>query len=163
MQRTTILGTLALMLVSTASYAQSPPAAEFVTKASVGNVFEIEQASLALKQSSNTSIKEFAHMMTTDHTKAEKKLEEAATSANALAAPKLDAPHQAKVDALRGVTGAAFDKAYVADQVQAHIETAKLLTAYQKDGDNAALKAWATETLPAVQEHLDHVKAMSGM
>ena len=154
-------GALALSLFASCAWAQNPSAATFVMKASGGNAFEIEQASLALKQSSNQKVKEFAHMMTTDHTKAEKKLEEAAKSANALPAPKLDEFHQDKVNVLRGVTGAAFDNAYIADQVQAHEDTASLLETYGKDGDNPALKAWAAETLPTVKEHLDRIKAMS--
>ena len=162
MQRIIIAG-LIVAVSGSFAFADTMADAEFVKKASGGNAFEIEQASLALKQASNAAVKEFAHMMTTDHTKAEKKLEEAAATASAKPEPKLDEPHQAKVDALRGKTGSAFDMSYKADQVQAHEETAALLESYGKDGQNAALKAWAAETLPTVKEHLDHAKALPGM
>ena len=74
---------------------------------------------------------------------------------------KLDDPHQAMVTALQGKTGADFDKAYTADQVQAHQDTASLLTDYKKSGDDAKLKTWATMTLPKVEMHLKKIQAIS--
>ena len=64
------------------------------------------------------------------------------------------------VTALQGQTGDAFDKAYVADQIQSHQETAALLGDYEKSGNDAKLKTWAKTTLPKVEMHLKKVQAM---
>lgn len=56
---------------------------------------------------------------------------------------------------------AAFDKGYIADKLQTHVETADLLAFYARDGDNPALNAWAAETLPTVKERVDHAKSLS--
>ena len=158
-------GTIAFSALSSVAFAQSAPTAapEFATQASVGNTFEVQESQLALKQAANSKVKAFARMMIADHTKAEKMLQAAAKSAGAPVEMKLDDPHQAMVDALKGKTGADFDKGYIAAQVQAHTDTAALLTGYEQSGDNPKLKAWAKKTLPVVNAHLKKVQAMSSM
>ena len=142
------------------AYAQSPiTASEFAMKASVGNTFEVEESKLALKQAASAKVKAFARMMIKDHTAAEKKLMAAAKGAGPVEM-KLDEPHQTMVTALQSQTGDAFDKAYVADQVQSHQETAALLGDYATSGDNAKLKTWAKLILPKVEMHLKKVQAM---
>ena len=143
------------------AFAQMPmPASDFAMKASVGNTFEVEESKLALKQASSAMVKSFAKMMISDHSKAEKKLAVAAKGVEPIKM-MLDSPHQEMVTALQGKTGADFDKAYIADQVAAHQETATLLDTYEGSGDNAKLKTWAKMTLPVVNMHLKKVQAMS--
>ena len=153
---------VAFAALASSAQAQSPiSAAEFATKASVGNTFEVEESKLALQSASSPKIKAFAKMMIKDHTMAEKKLAAAAKTSGATVEMKLDDPHQAMVTALQGKSGADFDKAYTADQVQAHQETATLLTNYKASGDDAKLKAWATKTLPTVEMHAKKIGAIS--
>lgn len=157
-------GAFALSAITLPALAQSPiPASDFAMKASVGNTFEVEESQLALKQAASPKVKSFAKMMIHDHSMAEKKLTAAAKPSGTIIEKKLDDPHQAMVTALQGKTGADFDKAYVADQIQAHEETATLLDTYEASGDDAKLKSWAKATLPAVNMHLKKVKAMSSM
>ena len=147
----------------TPAFAQTPvPAPDFAMQASVGNTFEVEESKLALNQASSPKVKAFAKMMIADHTKAEKKLMIAAKSVSPVEM-KLDDPHQAMVTALQGKSGADFDKAYIADQIQAHQDTATLLETYQSSGDNAKLKTWAKASLPVVKMHLKKVQGMSSM
>ena len=126
----------------------------------MGNTFEVQESQLALKQASGAKVKAFARMMISDHTMAEKTLQTAAKSADFPVEMKLDDPHQAMVDALKAKTSVDFDKAYIADQVQAHTDTSALLTSYEKNGDNAKLKAWAHKTLPVANAHLKKVQAL---
>ena len=164
MNRIIVLTAAAMCAISLPAWAQSPvPAAEFAMKASVGNTFEVEESKLALEQASSPKVKGFARMMIADHTKAEKKLQGAAKSAGNPVEMSLDPPHQALVDALKAKTGPDFDKAYLADQVQAHTETAALLSDYQKGGDNPKLKGWAKKTLPTVNTHLKTVQSLASM
>ena len=152
----------ALALTSLAASAQSAPtAADFAMKASVGNTFEVEEAKLALKQATDPKLKSFARMMIHDHSMAEKKLMAAAKASGMPVEMKLDDPHQAMVTALQGKSGKDFDKAYAADQIQAHQETQALLQGYETGGDNAKLKAWAKATLPKVEMHLKMIQATS--
>jgi len=68
-------------------------------------------------------------MMIADHSKAEQMLQRAAKTAGLAVSMTLDATHQTMLDALQGTPGAAFDTAYVADQVKAHRETAEMAAA----------------------------------
>lgn len=157
-------GSLALCLAGMAAPAlaqSATSASDFATKASVGNTFEVEEAKLALKQATDPKLKAFAREMIKDHTMAEKKLATAAKGSGGAVAMTLDDAHQAMVTALQGKSGADFDKAYVADQVQAHQETASLLQDYKASGDNAKLKTWAKTTLPKVEMHLKKIQAMA--
>lgn len=158
-----LAGTLVLAAMAAPAFAQSAPSSDFAMKASVGNTFEVDESKLALKQASSPKVKEFARMMISDHTMAEKKLQTAAKKSGANVEMTLDDPHQSMVTALQGKTGADFDKAYIADQIQAHQETSALLADYKQSGDDPKLKAWATATLPKVNMHLKKVQAMSSM
>ena len=66
------------------------------------------------------------------------------------------------IDNLRGATAADFDHRYLVQQEAAHREAEILMRGYAKDGDNAAVKQFAADTLPAVQEHLTMVKDLVG-
>ena len=50
--------------------------------------------------------------------------------------------------------GAAFDRAFVRDQIKAHEQAVELLEGYSKRGDNNALKQLASTLLPTIKEHL---------
>jgi putative membrane protein len=65
----------------------------------------------------------------------------------------MDSAHQSKLDKLKGLSGADFDKQYGSDQQSAHKDAVGLFERYAKGGDNAALKAWASKTLAALKHH----------
>ena len=64
------------------------------------------------------------------------------------------------IDNLRGAKAADFDHRYLAQQEAAHGEAEILMGGYAKDGDNQAVKRFASETLPIVQDHLAMVKKL---
>ena len=154
---------VALSTVGAMAQTAAPSPAEFTTQVSMANRFEIEEAELALKQSSDEKVKAFAQMMVQDHTAAEKGLESAAKAAGAAPVPQLDAAHRQLVDALKGKSGAEFDKAYIADQLAAHSQAVEILTGFSASGGDPALKDWAKAALPIVKKHLDHVRSMGAV
>jgi len=85
-----------------ATNAPAPTADDFVTKAASTDMFEIAEAKLALKRSTNADVKAFASMMLTDHTKSTAALKAAISSSGQNlvlpAAPPDDM--RAKIDAL---------------------------------------------------------------
>ena len=138
----------------------------FVKNARVGGTFEIETSKLALEKTQNADIRSFAERMVTDHTNASEKLEqivsgEAIKVDEPTSADKLDKKHQAMLDKLRKADGAQFDRLYVQMQQDAHNEAVTLFSKYAKGGDNAALKSFAQETLPTLQDHKKHVAGMN--
>jgi putative membrane protein len=134
---------------------------EFVKKAGVSGMFEIQSSELALKASSNADVKAFARQMIKDHTKASKELKSTARASGEGKVPAaLDEQHQALLSELQGKKGEAFDKAYVGEQVQAHDEAVTLFSAYSQSGDDPKLRQFASETLPTLKMHQDHAKKL---
>jgi putative membrane protein len=135
---------------------------QFVMKAASANQFEIESSQLALQKSNNDQIKQFAHRMIEDHTKIGDQMKEALQKANIQAPPpQLDPMDEAQLKKLKNLSGAAFDRTYVADQRKGHIQTVRLLEGYSKLGDNQVVKQMAEQTLPIVKEHLKFAEALS--
>jgi putative membrane protein len=142
--------------------ANEAAAPDFVTKAAMSDMYEIEAAKVALARSQNADVKTFAQMMVDDHTKSTNNLKSAiAASGLSLTPPAaLDDAHADKVKDLKDKDAADFDKAYLNDQVDAHQAALDLMQRYANDGDNAALKGFAATTAPVVQGHYDHAKEM---
>lgn len=131
----------------------APSTQDFVTQAAISDMFEIESSKLAQQKSTKDTIKSFASQMVADHTKTSQELKSAATGVQIPA--DMDSSHQSKLDKLRGLNGADFDKQYISDQQSAHKDAVSLFDRYAKSGDNAGLKAWAGKTLPVLQHHKD--------
>jgi putative membrane protein len=141
-------------------------AAEFVRMAAMSDMFEIESSRLAGQRSQNAQVKEFAQHMMRDHQKTTTELQQMIRQASAaplsgMQMPQsLDQRHQAMVQQLQGAQGAQFDRLYVQQQVQAHQMAVDMFRNYGQSGDNAALKQWASQTLPTLQQHLQQAQQL---
>lgn len=133
---------------------------DFMTKAALGGMAEIELGKLAATKAQSAEVKKFAQQMVTDHTKAADELKALAGEKNFSMPVRLDAKHQAVLDKLSGLSGAEFDKAYVEAMVADHEETVATFKSEAEGGKDADAKAWAAKTLPALQMHLDMIKGI---
>jgi putative membrane protein len=142
--------------------ANEAAAPDFVTKAAMTDMYEIEAAKVALARSQNAEVKAFAQMMIDDHTKSTNNLKSAIAASGLTLTPPtaLDEAHADKVQDLKDKDAADFDKAYIEDQVDGHQMALDLHQRYANDGDNAALKGFAATTAPVVQGHYDHAKQL---
>lgn len=127
---------------------------EFVQKASASGMAEVNLSNIALKQSTNEDVKKFAQQMINDHTKANKELLVLANSKRIEAATTMGAEHRQLGERMAQMTGADFDKHYMAGQVKDHVEAVALFESQAKNGQDAELKKWAGDTLPHLQHHL---------
>ncbi|HEY2033911.1 MAG TPA: DUF4142 domain-containing protein [Rhizomicrobium sp.] len=129
----------------------------FVTGAATSDMYEVEAGKIAEKRTSNPDVKAFAEKMVHDHTATTDKLKSILGSMkHQPAAPAhLDDRRQGLIDDLRGAKAADFDARYMSQQVDAHKEALILMKGYAKDGDNPDVKAFAADTVPKIQEHLD--------
>jgi putative membrane protein len=134
----------------------SPSTQDFITQASVSDLFEIASSKLA-QSKGNAAEKKFADQMVNDHSKTSGELKRLATSGAVKAdvPSQMDSAHQAKYDKLKDLRGAEFSATYASQQVEAHKDAVSLFDRYSKGGDNAELKAWAGQTLPALKHHLE--------
>ena len=146
--------------------ASAPPmavtsAAQFVPMATSSNLFEIESSRLALDRARNPEVRRFAQQMIRDHNVATRRMAAVvASSGLPMPPPTLTARHQAMLASVQGA--ADFDAAYMGAQVMAHQESIALFTSYGSNGDVPPLAAFARQTLPNLQMHLQHAQALSG-
>ena len=130
----------------------------FVKKASGGNLAEVKMGELAASKGESQAVKDFGQQMVTDHGKANTDLQAAVTKDGGEFAPALDKMSQTTYDHLSGLSGAAFDKAYVADMVKDHIKDESEYKMAVESLKNEDLKGYATTTLPVIQHHLEMIK-----
>jgi putative membrane protein len=153
--RTLIL--MALLGASGAALAaageDTPPAPDvFVTKAALAGLTEVELAKVALKNSQNPLVRDFAQRMVTDHTKANEELAAIAASKGIATPKRLDAEHQTTVEQLQAKSGPAFDATYSRHMNMDHTKAVALFEATSKSSD-AELAKFALRTLPTLKEH----------
>ena len=134
----------------------------FVNAAAASDRFEIESSKLAASAGSSKDVKQFASEMVTAHTASSAKLKSTIAGMTERLTPDdtLSPDQQQKLDALKGLKGAAFDSAYVSAQTQAHQMTLDMLKAYSASGDDADLKAFASGLVPTVTAHLNEAKSL---
>jgi putative membrane protein len=154
-----LAGTTAIVLSVPAMAADT--AQDFVNKAAVGGMFEVESSKLADGAAQEGRVKDFAHMMVTDHSAANTKLEKIAGEQKLSVPSALDPEHQAVLDKLNSAKGESFDQAYVQAQRDAHDDAVSLFEDYAKAGDNASLKMFASETLPTLKMHQEEVETIA--
>jgi putative membrane protein len=148
------------MTQETNSLVSTVSTADFIKGAAIGGKFEVMSSQLALQKSKNKSVRDFAQKMVNDHSKADKDLKATLTNNKIGIKPptQLDRTHQELYDNLKNKTGADFDQAYINAQVGAHNEAVTLFRDYQRVGGDAALKDFASRTLPDLEKHETRIK-----
>lgn len=128
------------------------------------NTIDIENAQLALKTSTDESVKAFAQMMVTDHTSVNDKAKALAgklklTPVRNAASRGLVKSTGAKRAELAKLTGGPFDKAYLDNEISYHQAVLDMLDQQLVPGaKNAELKDLLTSVRPAFVAHLDKAK-----
>lgn len=134
---------------------------KFAMAAAIGGMEEVELGRLAAQKGASDEVRQFGQHMVDDHTKANEDLMQVASGKSWTLPTALDAKHQADVQKLSAMSGAAFDREYVKMMVKDH---KKDVSEFQKEsmhGMDADVKSFATRTLPTLQEHLQMIQRIN--
>jgi putative membrane protein len=162
----TCLGSWAVLAhqdaASSAARSVQPDAsdARFAKAATLGGMAEIQLGKLASERGSNEVVKAFGERMVVQHGAAGDQLKAAAQKDNITLPSNLAPKTQQTVSRLSKLSGSAFDRAYAQDMVEDH---EKDLADFQREvnaGRNEDMKAFASQTIPMIQEHLDQAREM---
>ena len=98
----------------------------------VVNIAEIRESEIARDKSGNTAVREFAQMLINEHEAQNNKTESELSrvdinSEDTMLSRQLDATSGAAADRLRGLTGAALDRAFADRQTDAHQSALSLI------------------------------------
>jgi putative membrane protein len=130
------------------------------------NQVDIDAGKLAQTKSKNKEVQDFAKLMVTDHTGVNKAATDLVTKLKVKpednpTAQSLKSGGAQNIQKLKGLSGAAFDKAYVDHEVDYH---QAVIDAMDKtlipSASNAELKALLVKVRPAFIAHRDHAKQL---
>ena len=127
---------------------------KFIEAAAMGGMAEVEMGKLAQQKGSSQPVKDFGARMAQDHGKANEELKALATSKGIQLPGGIDAEHQHKMERMQKLSGADFDKAYMKDMLADHKKDVSEFRKQAKSAKDQDLKAFASKTLPTLEEHL---------
>lgn len=170
-QRIQMMATAGLMLaiaaapVSTLSAQEQMAGAKadsaFIQKAASGGLLEVRLGKMAQQKAQNPAVKQFGRRMVTDHSKANQQLAAAARQVGVQPPTKLAPQHQEEVKQLSGKSGKDFDRAYMDLMVKDHIEDIREFQQEASSGSAPAIKQFASQTLPTLEQHFTLAKQVA--
>ena len=134
----------------------------FVMKVAKGGMAEVELGKLAAEKGSNDAVKKFGQRMVDDHGKANDELTTLAKSKNITLPTEIGPEEKALRDRLTKLSGPAFDQAYMKAMVSDHVKDIAEFRTESRSGKDPDVKAWATRTLPTLEEHLKQARDANG-
>lgn len=136
---------------------------EFAVKAAEGGMMEVMMGELAQKNSTTPAIKEYGQMLVTDHSKANDRLKALAAGKSINLPGTLGQDNQDHYNKMAQKTGQDFDKDFIDMMIDDHQDDIDLFKKEADNGNDPDLKAFAAETLPTLQQHLDRIKEIRDM
>jgi len=127
---------------------------DFAKDAAQGGLAEVKLGQLAEEKGSSDAVKSFGKRMVEDHSKAMEQLKDVALREKVKLPTELSKKNQKTFDRLSELSGDAFDRAYVRDMVRDHQNDIVAFKQETSSGQNQAIKNFALQTLPTLEEHL---------
>lgn len=153
-----------LCLPAASAFAQAPTDAQIASIVVTANQVDIDAGKLAAMKGTHADVKAFGKQMSSDHAGVNKAAVELVTKLNVApmdnpTSQALKAGGEKNVANLKTLEGAAFDKAYIDQEVGYHEQ---VLAAVDKtlipSSQNAELKALLVKVRPAFVAHLEQAK-----
>lgn len=167
MRMTVTAAALALAFAASAS-AQGVNDAQIASIVVTANQVDIDAGKLAASRGTNPEVKAFGQQMADQHAGVNKQAVDLVTKLKVTpednpTSQALKSGGEKNVSSLKGLNGAAFDKAYIDNEVAYHQQ---VLDAVDKTlipgAKNAELKALLVKVRPAFVSHLEHAKHLQG-
>lgn len=142
--------------VGSVSAATTTSTQGFVEAAAISDMYEVEAAKIALQRSHRDDVRGFAQKMLDAHTETTHRLKGilASDHLSVTLPTALDDRRKGMIDNLTGASDGDFDGRYIDQQEMAHNEAETLFKTYADNGDNTALKQFASNTVSAIDQHL---------
>jgi putative membrane protein len=134
---------------------------QFMDFAAQTDMTEANLGQLASSNASRDAVKTYAQMLVTDHTNDYSQLSTIAGKATLVVPKGLDREHSKMVAPFQNLKGAAFDHRYIQEMITGHTKAIAVYTKEGANAQNADVKAYANQTLPTLQKHLDGAKDLA--
>lgn len=134
--------------------------ADFIKKATIGGMMEIQSAESALKRTLTAEEQTFVKQLITDHKMVNAELATIAKAKGAMMPEGLPADEQKKLSKMGEIKDKDFNKEFLEHQITCHKKAVDLFEEEADDGKDADLKAFATKHLPHLKAHLATAKQL---
>ena len=164
----TVLIVAAALAVPAAAAAQAVNDAQIASIVVTANQVDIDAGKLAAERAASSEVKAFGQLMVTDHSGVNKAASDLVTKLGVTpeespTSQQLRQGGEQNRSNLQGLSGAEFDRAYIAHEVQYHQAVLDAIdNTLIPNAQNAELKALLQQTRPAVEAHLQHAKQIQG-
>jgi putative membrane protein len=146
----------------------APSDAEIAHIAKTANDADIDGGNLAKQKAQNEEVRSFANLMISDHTAANQAAAQVAQSAGLTPADnptsqQMMQAHQTARQQLQSLSGAQFDSAYIAHEVDMHQQVLSALDqTLIPNAQNAELRNVLTQVRATVEAHLNRARDIQG-
>ena len=130
----------------------------FVAKVGQGGMFEVQAGQLAMEKASSADVRDFATMEVHDHTGVGDRLKAVSQQQGVPVPAALNGEFQAKLDHLKGLSGPAFDAAYMRDMADLHPKDGAAFAKEGAAGGSADYRAFGRETHKIVARHIGAIQ-----
>ena len=138
---------------SAAQQQVSKPDMEFMKKAAIGGMAEVELGKLAQQNGQSQQVKDFGSRMVQDHSQAGDQLKSIAQQKGVQLPDQLDGEHRAMRDRLAKLQGDQFDRAYMRLMMSDHDKDVKEFRKEAQTSKDPDLKRFARDTLNTIEQH----------
>lgn len=136
---------------------------EFMVQAAQGGMAEVRLGQLASERAVSDKVKQYGQHMVKEHTQVNNQLAQLAAQKGITLPQDVNANQKALRARLGQIPGTRFDQVYMNEAgVKSHAEQVALFQREAQQGQDPDVKAFAARILPAVQEHLQDARAMTG-
>jgi putative membrane protein len=135
---------------------------KFLTEAAMSGMREVELGRMAAQLGATDVVKQFGRTMVDHHTKANTELMSLASSKGVTLPTALEDKQRSDMSKLQRMKGEDFDRGFAKMMVKDHEKAVDLFEKESTKGGDADLKAFASSTLPTLQEHLTMARALPG-
>ena len=129
-------------------------AAQFLTDVIQTNNAEIKFGQAAQEMASVQGVRDFGKMLVADHTKANDQAKQLAMALNVPVPDGTTPQADSELKMATGMSGAAFDKDFLADMVKGHQQAIDKFQQEAGSSDPAQVTDFAQQTLPTLKKHL---------
>ncbi|OUL35846.1 hypothetical protein BV372_09655 [Nostoc sp. T09] len=134
---------------------------QFVTEAAQGGLAEVQLGQLASQRGASNAVKQFGQRMVQDHSQANNQLQQLATQKGMTLPTGIGNEREKVRQQLSKLSGTSFDRQYMNHMVQDRVKDVSLYQRQAQQGQNPDLKAFAAQTLPILQQHLQQARSIA--
>ncbi|MCF3108321.1 DUF4142 domain-containing protein [Niabella sp. CC-SYL272] len=132
--------------------------AAFLVRAADNTLKEGDLAALAQQKATIPTVKDFAGMLSREHKKLNETIKDLAAKKNITIPPV--SGDERTMSRLSDRSGSGFDRAYINEVIDEHKSAVSRFEDAVKQAQDPDIKAFADQTLPELQKHLDSAKSI---